>query len=57
MKPSFMQGRIEELADKRTEGKLSPEERDVREAMIRVGNFAAIPQAKARRLLAEGHAA
>jgi hypothetical protein len=52
-----MQGRIEELADKCTEGKLSPEERDEYEAMIRVGNFVAILQAKARRLLAEGHAA
>jgi hypothetical protein len=52
-----MQGRIEELADKCTEGELSPEERDEYEAMIRVGNFVAILQAKARRLLAEGHAA
>jgi hypothetical protein len=51
-----MQGRIEELADKCTEGELTPEERDI-EAMIRVGNFVAILQAKARRLLAEGHAA
>jgi hypothetical protein len=52
-----MQGRIEELADKSTEGRLTPEERDEYEAMIRVGNFVAILQAKARRLLAEGHAA
>jgi hypothetical protein len=52
-----MQGRIEKLADKSTEGKLTPEERDEYEAMIRVGNFVAILQAKARRLLAEGHAA
>jgi hypothetical protein len=52
-----MQGRIEELADKCTEGRLTPEERDEYEAMIRVGNFVAILQAKARRLLAEGHAA
>ncbi len=52
-----MQGRIEELADKCTEGTLTPEERDEYEAMIRVGNFVAILQAKARRLLAEGHAA
>ena len=52
-----MQGRIEELADKCTEGSLTPEERDEYEAMIRVGNFVAILQAKARRLLAEGHAA
>jgi hypothetical protein len=52
-----MQGRIEELADKCTEGRQTPEERDEYEAMIRVGNFVAILQAKARRLLAEGHAA
>jgi hypothetical protein len=44
-------------ADKCTEGRLTPEERDEYEAMIRVGNFVAILQAKARRLLAEGHAA
>ena len=49
-----MQGRIEELADKCTEGRLTPEERDEYEAMIRVGNFVAILQAKARRLLATG---
>jgi hypothetical protein len=52
-----MQGRIEELPDKCTEGRLTPEERDEYEALIRVGNFVAILQAKARRLLAEGHAA
>ena len=52
-----MQGRIEDLADKCTEGRLTPEERDEYEALIRVGNFVAILQAKARRLLAEGHAA
>lgn len=52
-----MQGRIEELANKSTEGRLTPEERDEYDALIRVGNFVAILQAKARRLLAEGHAA
>jgi hypothetical protein len=52
-----MQGRIEELADKCTEGTLTSEELDEYEALIRVGNFVAILQAKARRLLAEGHAA
>jgi hypothetical protein len=52
-----MQGRIEELADKCTEGRLTSEERDECEALIRVGNFVAVLQAKARRLLAEGHAA
>ena len=54
---SEMQGRIEELADKCSEGRLSSEERDEYEALIRVGNFVAILQGKARRLLAEGHAA
>ena len=54
---SEMQGRIEELADKCSEGRLSSEECDEYEALIRVGNFVAILQAKARRLLAEGHAA
>ena len=52
-----MQGRIEELADKCTEGTLTPEERDEYDALIRVGSFVAILQAKARRLLAEGYAA
>ena len=54
---SEMQGRIEELADKCSEGRLSSDEREEYEALIRVGNFVAILQAKARRLLAEGHAA
>jgi hypothetical protein len=52
-----MQERIEELADKSTEGMLTPEERDEYEALVRVGNFVAILQAKARRLLSEGYAA
>jgi hypothetical protein len=52
-----MQERIEELADKSTEGMLAPEERDEYEALVRVGNFVAILQAKARRLLSEGYAA
>jgi len=52
-----MQGWIEELADKCNEGRLTSGERDEYEALIRVGNFVAILQAKARRLLAEGHAA
>jgi len=50
-------GRIEDLADKSTEGTLTPEEREENEALIRVGNFVAILQARARRLSAEGHAA
>jgi hypothetical protein len=52
-----MQGRIEELADKSNEGSLTQDERDEYEALIRVGNFVAILQAKARRLLSEGYAA
>jgi hypothetical protein len=41
-----MQGRIEELADKCTEGILTSEEREEYEALIRVGNFVAILQAE-----------
>jgi len=52
-----MQEWIEKLADKSTEGMLTPEERDEYEALVRVGNFVAILQAKARRLLSEGYAA
>jgi hypothetical protein len=52
-----MRERIEELANKSTEGMLTPEERDEYEALVRVGNFVAILQAKARRLLSEGYAA
>ena len=52
-----MQARIEELADKWTEGTLSEEERQEYDSMMRVGNFVAILQAKARRLLADGYAA
>ena len=52
-----MQERIEELADKSTEGMLMPEERDEYEALVRVGNLLAILQAKARRFFSEGHAA
>jgi hypothetical protein len=52
-----MQGRIEALADKCTDGSLSPEEREEYETLINVGNFVSILQAKARRLLATGRAA
>jgi len=45
------------LADKSAEGMLTPEERDEYEALVRVSNFVAILQAKARRLLSEGYAA
>ncbi len=43
-----MQARIQELADKCTEGTLSEEECQELDAMMRVGNFVAILQAKAR---------
>ena len=52
-----LQGRIEELADRSTEGALSAEEREEYENLIRVGNFIAVLQAKARRQLADSHAA
>jgi hypothetical protein len=51
-----IQERIEELADKSAEGMLTPEERDDYEALVRVGNFVAILQARARRRLSEGYA-
>jgi hypothetical protein len=37
-----MQGRIEALADKCTDGSLSPEEREEYETLINVGNFVSI---------------
>jgi hypothetical protein len=54
---SEMQGRIEELAEKSTQGALTPDEREEYDGLVRVGNFVAILQAKARRLLSEGRAA
>jgi hypothetical protein len=52
-----LQARIEALADRCTEGQLSDDEREEYETLIRVGNFIAILQAKAREQLAAGHAA
>ena len=52
-----LQARNEELADRSTEGALSAEEREEYENLIRVGNFIAVLQAKARRQLADSHAA
>lgn len=46
-----LQARMEELADRCTEGELSAQEREEYESLIRVGNFIAILQAKARRQL------
>ena len=42
---------MEDLAGKCNEGKLTPDERDEYETNIRFGNFLAIIQAKARRML------
>ena len=52
-----LQARIEELAGLCTEGAFSAEEREEYENLIRVGNFIAVLQAKARRQLADSHAA
>jgi hypothetical protein len=46
------QARIDELADKSTEGQLSPDERAEYEFYIAANNVIAILQAKARRVLA-----
>lgn len=45
------QARIDELADKSTEGLLTPEERAEYEAYVSEINFISLLQAKARRLL------
>ena len=49
-------GRIEALADKCSDGSLSPEEREEYEMLVNVGFFISILQAKARLLLASGRA-
>jgi hypothetical protein len=46
------QARVDELADKATEGELSPEEREEYETYVRAGTFISIFQAKARAFLA-----
>lgn len=46
-----LQERMDELAEKCNEGKMTPDEREEYETNIRFGNFIAIMQAKARRLL------
>jgi hypothetical protein len=46
------QSRIEELADKCTDGQLSPEERSEYEFYVAANNVIAILQAKARKILA-----
>jgi len=50
------QARIDELADKSTEGQLSGEERTEYEAYVRAIDFIAVLQAKARAMLARGEA-
>ncbi len=48
-----LQGRMDELAERCNEGRLTPEEREEYETSIRFSNYLAILQAKARRLLKE----
>lgn len=52
-----MQARIEWLAGRNTDGHLSDDERDEYESLVRLGNFVAILQSRARQRLAEGKAA
>lgn len=47
-----LQQRIDTLADRSTEGSLTPEERAEYQAYVQVGQFVSILKAKARRLLA-----
>ena len=49
------QARVEELAEKSTEGQLTEEEHAEYEAYIWAGSFVAILQAKARGVLARSH--
>lgn len=49
--PTSVQARIEELARKSEEGQLDGSEREEYEALVSAGNFIAILQSKARRLL------
>ena len=46
-----LQARMDKLAEKCNEGRLTPEEREEYETSIRFANYLAIIQAKARRLL------
>jgi hypothetical protein len=50
-----LQERIDLLADKCTEGQLTPDEREEYETYVRAGRFIAILQAKARKLLTQHH--
>ena len=51
---SALQARIEELAEKNTEGELTDPERAEYEGYVRANKFIATLQAKARKLLAHG---
>ena len=48
-----MQARIDELADKCSDGALTPQERSVYESYLRAIHFIGVLQAKTRRVLAE----
>jgi hypothetical protein len=48
-----LQKRMDTLADKSTEGQLTPEEYEEYETYVRASRFIAILQAKARKLLAQ----
>jgi hypothetical protein len=49
-----LQARIDQLAEKCSDGTLTSEERSVYESYVRAINFIGVLQAKARRVLAEG---
>jgi hypothetical protein len=50
-----VQARLEELADKCTEGQLSADERTEYETYVQALEFIAVLQAQARSLLTDGH--
>lgn len=52
--PPEVQARLDQLADKCTEGTLSPDERSLYEACVRAVNFIGVLQAKARAMIANG---
>ena len=49
---AWLRGRIEELADKNTEGELTADERAEYEGYVRANRFVAILQGKLKKLLA-----
>jgi hypothetical protein len=52
---SILQARLDELADKCTEGELTPDERAEYEAYVRAIDMIAIVMAKARKLLRQAN--